>query len=145
MESELVHITCPHCEAINRLLNSKLAQHPKCGKCHQILFTGKPLELTSKNFIKVINKTSIPIIVDFWAPWCGPCKMMAPIFEKVSAIIEPRARLSKLNTEFSQGTASRYGIRSIPTLIVFKNGKEVSRQAGAMDKENLLRFIESNI
>ena len=145
MKPELVHITCPHCGATNRLLNSKLAQHPKCGKCHQILFTGKPLELTSKNFSKVINITSIPIIVDFWAPWCGPCKMMAPIFEKVSAIIEPRAQLSKLNTELSQDIASRFGIRSIPTLMVFKNGKEVSRQAGAMDQENLVRFIEANL
>ncbi|NOQ49540.1 MAG: thioredoxin TrxC [Nitrosomonadaceae bacterium] len=145
MESELVHITCPHCEATNRLLHSKLVQHPKCGKCHQILFTGMPLELTSKNFSKVINKTSTPIIVDFWAPWCGPCKMMAPVFEKVSAIIEPRARLSKLNTEFSQDTEARFGIRSIPTLVVFKNGTKVSRQAGAMDQENLVRFIEANL
>jgi thioredoxin 2 len=145
MEPDLIHITCPHCEATNRMPHSKLVQQPKCGKCHQVLFSGKPLELSSNNFLKVINKTSIPIVVDFWAPWCGPCKMMTPIFEQASAIIEPRARLAKLNTEFSQDIASQYGIRSIPTLVVFKNGKEVARQAGAMDQGNLVRFIEQNM
>ncbi|NNC67985.1 MAG: thioredoxin TrxC [Gammaproteobacteria bacterium] len=145
MEAELAHITCPHCEATNRVPYTKLVQQPKCGKCHQELFAGKPLELSSSNFSKVINKTSIPIVVDFWAPWCGPCNMMAPIFDQVSAIIEPQARLAKLNTEFSQDIASRYGIRSIPTLMVFKNGKEVARQAGAMDQGNLVRFIEANL
>ncbi len=145
MESELAHITCPHCEATNRVPHAKLVQKPKCGKCHKELFAGKPLELSSNNFSKVINKTSIPVVVDFWAPWCGPCKMMAPIFAQASATIEPRARLAKLNTEFSQDIASQHGIRSIPTLVVFKNGKEVARQAGAMDQGNLVRFIEVNL
>lgn len=145
MEAELAHITCPHCEATNRMPYTKLVQQPKCGKCHQALFIGKPLELSSKNFSKTINNTGIPVVVDFWAQWCGPCKMMAPIFEQTSAIIEPRARLAKLNTEFSQDIASRFGIRSIPTLMVFKNGNEVARQAGAMDKGSLIRFIETNL
>ena len=145
MESELVHITCPHCEATNRMPRGKLVQRPKCGKCHQAVFEAKPLELTSKNFSKVINKTDLPIVVDFWAPWCGPCKMMAPIFEQVSEIIEPQARLAKLNTEVAQDIAARYGIRSIPTLVVFKNGKEVARQAGAMDQGSLVQFIKANL
>jgi len=145
MESELIHITCPHCEVTNRVPENRLAQHPKCGKCHQALFTAKPVELNSKNFSKLISNTNIPVIVDFWAEWCGPCKMMAPIFEQTAAIIEPKARLAKLNTEFSQDIASQYGIRSIPTLVVFKNGKEVSRQAGAMDQGNLVRFIKANL
>lgn len=145
MESKLIQITCPHCEATNRLLERKLEQNPKCGKCHQLLFVSKPLELTSKNFKKVISKTSIPIVVDFWAEWCGPCKMMAPIFEQACKVVEPRARLAKLNTEFSQNIAAQFGIRSIPTLIVFKNGKEVSRQSGALDQRNLIQFIEGNL
>ena len=145
MESNLIHITCPSCEATNRLHGSKLEQHPKCGKCHQALFIGKPLELNSKNFSKVISKNSIPIVVDFWAEWCGPCKMMAPIFERVSADFEPRARLAKLNTEFSQEIAANFGIRSIPTLIIFKNGKEISRQSGALDQRNLIQFIEGSL
>lgn len=145
MESELIHITCPHCEVTNRVPENRLAQHPKCGKCHQALFTAKPVELNSKNFSKLISNTNIPVIVDFWAEWCGPCKMMAPIFEQTAATIEPKARLAKLNTEFSQDIASQYGIRSIPTLVVFKNGKEVSRQAGAMDQGNLVRFIKANL
>lgn len=145
MESKFIQITCPHCEATNRLLERKLGQNPKCGKCHQSLFISKPLELTSKNFKKVTSKTSIPIVVDFWAEWCGPCKMMAPIFEQVCKVVEPRARLAKLNTEFSQNIAAQFGIRSIPTLIVFKNGKEVSRQSGALDQRNLIQFIEGNL
>lgn len=145
MTSEFVHITCPHCNAINRVPNSSLARHPKCGSCHQLLFMGKPLELTSANFSKVINKTDIPVVVDFWAPWCGPCNMMAPIFEKAASSIEPKARLVKLNTEAEQDIAATYNIRSIPTLIVLKNGKEVARQAGAMDHTNLVRYIETNI
>ena len=145
MESKFIHITCPHCEATNRLLERKLEQYPNCGKCHRSLFISKPLELTSKNFKKVISKTSIPIVVDFWAEWCGPCKMMAPIFEQASKIVEPRARLAKLNTEFSQDIAARYGIRSIPTLVIFKNGKEVTRKTGALDKQYLIRFVEANL
>jgi thioredoxin 2 len=145
MKEESLHIVCPNCEAVNRLPRAKLAQHPNCGKCHQPLFSGKPVELTNTNFSSMINHTDIPIVVDFWAPWCGPCKMMAPIFEHAAATIEPRARLAKLNTEVTQEVASKYGIRSIPTLIIFLRGKEVIRQAGALDKNNLIRFIEENL
>ncbi|MEJ2115962.1 MAG: thioredoxin TrxC [Gammaproteobacteria bacterium] len=145
MNSQLAHITCPHCNAVNRMPNSKLSQHPKCGICHQHLFVGKPLELSSVNFSKIINKTDVPIVVDFWAPWCGPCKMMAPIFEKAAASIEPKARLAKLNTETAQDIAATYNIRSIPTLVVFKKGKEVARQSGALDQQNLKRFVEANL
>ncbi len=145
MKVNSVHITCPHCFATNRVPQEKLIQHPKCGKCHQELFAGKPIELSNANFLKVINKTDVPVVVDFWAPWCGPCKMMTPIFEQTSAVVEPKARLAKLNTELSQEIAAYYGIRSIPTLVIFKNGKEIDRQSGAMDKRNLIQFIEKNL
>ncbi len=145
MEPELAHITCPHCDAVNRMPHSKLEKHPKCGKCHQSLFIGKPVELTTANFSKVINKTDVPVVVDFWAPWCGPCKMMSPIFEQTAMTVEPRARLAKLNTEVAQNIAAQYGIRSIPTLVVFKNGKEVTRQTGALDQGTLSRLIQANL
>lgn len=145
MKAESIHITCPHCEAINRLPHNKLTQHPNCGKCHQQLFVGKPLELTNVSFSTVIKNTDVPVVIDFWAPWCGPCKMMAPIFEQVAKIIEPQARLAKLNTETAQSIAANYGIRSIPTLIVFKKEKEVARQAGALDQNALTQFIQANI
>jgi thioredoxin 2 len=145
MSAELIHITCPHCEAINRVPHGKLSQQPNCGKCHQALFIGKPLELSSQNFSKIINKTGVPVVVDFWASWCGPCKMMAPIFEQAATNIEPKARLAKLNTEVAQDIAATYNIRNIPTLVIFKNGKEVSRQSGALDKGSLIQFIEANL
>ena len=108
--ANLVNICCPGCNVVNRVPNSKLADKPKCGSCRDPLFGGKPVELTSTNFSKVINKTDIPVVVDFWAPWCGPCKMMAPIFEQAAATVEPRVRMAKLNTEVAQNIASKYGI-----------------------------------
>ncbi len=142
--ANLVNICCPGCNVVNRVPNSKLADKPKCGSCRDPLFGGKPVELTSTNFSKVINKTDIPVVVDFWAPWCGPCKMMAPIFEQATATVEPQVRMAKLNTEVAQNIASKYGIRSIPTLVIFKKGKEVARQAGAMDSGTLMRFVKAH-
>jgi len=143
MNPSAIQITCPSCGAVNRVPGEKLTQHPKCGRCKQELFTGHPVDLTSQNFTHVVNKTGIPVIVDFWASWCGPCKMMAPVFEKVTHNLEPKARFAKLNTEVSQNIATQYGIRSIPTLIIFKQGQEVARQAGAMDQSSLIQFIQS--
>ncbi len=125
-------ISCPACNAKNRLPSERLGDNPKCGKCKKPMFFGKPVELTSANVAAMLNHTDIPVVVDCWAPWCGPCRTFAPVFEQAARELEPKLRFAKVNTEAQQGIAGRWQIRSIPTLIVFKAGKEVARMAGAM-------------
>ena len=138
------HVVCPSCHATNRLPADRLAESPRCGKCGEQVFAGKPAELTDASFEKHISRNDVPVVVDFWAPWCGPCKMMAPAFEQAAAELEPKVRLAKLNTESEQGTAARFNIRSIPTLALFKGGKEIARQAGAMGAADIVRWVEAN-
>lgn len=143
--SESLHIVCPHCDAVNRVPESRLGENPVCGKCGQALFNGHPLALTQQTFAKAITRNNIPVLVDFWAPWCGPCKMMAPQFEQAAKTLEPHIRLAKVDTEAEQMLGAQYGIRSIPTLALFKGGKEVARQAGAMGAADIVRWVQSHL
>jgi thioredoxin 2 len=138
-----LHVVCPACGAANRLPAAKLRDKPACGKCKAALFTGKPIELTEATFDSHLETSDIPLVVDFWAPWCGPCKSMAPHFAEAAARLEPAVRLAKVNTDDNQRLAGRYQIRGIPTVVVFRGGKEVARQSGAMDLNRLLTWIRS--
>jgi thioredoxin 2 len=140
-----LHVVCPGCATVNRVLPARLGAGAKCGKCKEPLFRAAPLEVRDADFDVHVGRSELPVVVDFWAPWCGPCRMMAPHFERAAAEIEPAARLAKLNTEESPQTAARYGIRGIPTLAVFRNGTEIARQSGAMDYGTLMRWIRSSI
>jgi thioredoxin 2 len=138
-----LHLVCPHCHAVNRVPAARLGQKPNCGQCHQPLFTSQPVELTAVTFVKHLERSDIPILIDFWAPWCGPCKIMGPAFAQAAGMLEPQVRLAKVNTEAEPALGAQYNIRSIPTLALFRNGREVARQAGVMTAQDIVRWVQS--
>ena len=138
-------IVCRHCHGLVGVPPARLADRPRCPRCHTPLFDGQPVELDERSFDLHVARSDLPVVVDFWAPWCAPCRMMAPAFEAVAGRMEPAARFAKLNTEEAQQVAARHGIRSIPTLVVFKGGREVARQPGAMAAPQLARWIADAI
>lgn len=134
-------VVCPHCFSVNNVPKKDSYKKANCGKCKNSLLDTNPLELTNTNFDEVIVNSELPIIVDFWAPWCGPCKMMAPNFSAAAMHYPLKALFAKVNTEDEQNLGARFGIRSIPTLIVFKDAKEVERVSGALPKKSLMQLI----
>jgi len=139
-----LHVGCPHCGAINRVPAPRLADRPNCGQCHRALYTGRPIALDAAGFERHASRSDIPLVVDFWAAWCAPCRMMAPAYERAAALLEPDFRLARIDTEAERGLAARFGIRSIPTLAIFLGGRELARQAGAMGTEDIVRWVRAH-
>lgn len=135
-------IVCPHCHAINRVPSARLNDAPQCGKCHASLLPGKPVELSQSDFTRFIEKSELPVVVDFWADWCGPCKSMAPAFSEAARTLTGKVVLAKVNTERAPALSQQFGIRSIPCLIKFSGGREIARQAGAMGQNDIVRWCQ---
>jgi len=145
MDAPSLVISCPHCAALNRVPRARLGQAPNCGQCHRALFTGKPVALGAADFDKHATRSELPLVVDFWAPWCGPCLAMAPQFEAAAQALEPQVRLAKVDTEAEPALGNRFGIRSIPTLVLLHGGRELARQPGAMASAQIVAWVRAQL
>jgi thioredoxin 2 len=143
--TDTLHVVCPACDTTNRVARARLDEGAMCGSCRQPLLAAHPLALTRANFDRHVGASELPVVVDFWAPWCGPCRSMAPAYEDAAARLAPRVRLAKVDTEAEPGIAARFGIRSIPTLIAFRNGREVARQSGGLAAPQLQQWIDAHV
>ena len=143
--SDTQNRVCPHCETVNRIPIGKINDQPVCGTCNKPLLTGEALELTGKNFEHYIGQSDCPVLVDFWAPWCGPCRMMSPVVSEAAKALQTSVCVAKVNTEEEPNLAARFGIRSIPTLMIFRNGKMLRQQSGAMNLPSLKHWIDSSL
>ncbi|RUM84285.1 MAG: thioredoxin TrxC [Candidatus Thioglobus sp.] len=132
---------CPNCGGLNNVPEAKLADNPKCGKCKNLIYTAQPINMTGVQLTRAIDKTDELLVVDFWATWCGPCQQFAPTFKQVASQVEPKARFIKIETEAEQAISAKYNIRSIPTLAIFKNGKEIDRVSGALSAPDFRNWV----
>jgi thioredoxin 2 len=139
------HVVCPNCDTTNRVARERQGAGPRCGTCKEPLFPGHAITLGKGNFDRHVAANDLPVVVDFWAPWCGPCRMMAPAYEQAAERLASDVRIAKLNTEEDPDIAGRFGIRGIPTMIAFRDGREVARQSGAMDLPGILGWIKANV
>ena len=143
--TDTVLVVCPHCHTTNRIHPDDMHEEADCGRCHKTLFDGKPVELEEDSFERHLTRSQIPLVVDFWAPWCGPCRQMAPAFAQAAGQLSPQVRLAKINSDDAQQLSARYHIRSIPTMILFHGGREVARQSGAMGSADIVRWVRASL